>query len=415
MRSFRIRNIYEKIVSFTMSKWQVKLMLAAAALVIVFAVIAITKIMVDDLVEREQNLMKYYAQTYEYYSELEDIDDFWFFIEHINPSVNFTVIQTDENDEPIVPFEDYSLNVEIDTTLTLKEQREQMYDLIDDMGSTYDPIEIIVEYEDDVLIQKFYYTNSSLVRNLRFFPVIAIIIMGAFIVIGYLAFSNIRRSEESKVWVGMAKEAAHQLGTPLSSLMAWIEIVKMNRDNPEYLDETIGEMQNDIARLSKITTRFSKIGSMPEMKVQSLAEVIERVCQYFEKRLPHLGKKVEIIRNLDYGIEAQISVDLFEWVIENLLKNAAEAIEERQGNVYITLQNSPKWILINVRDTGKGMTPKQRRQVFNPGFTTKKRGWGLGLSLVKRIIGEYHKGKIYIKDTSPGKGTTFRIELPLLK
>jgi signal transduction histidine kinase len=210
----------------------------------------------------------------------------------------------------------------------------------------------------------------------------------------------------------MAKEAAHQLGTPLSSILAWIEIMKMNSADPELIEEYLGEMQNDIDRLNKITIRFSKIGSMPEMKKENLADLIDFVTVYFEKRLPNLGKRIQIKKKLDHSIETKLNHDLMEWVFENLIKNAAESIDSKDGLVEISLNNSKKSILIQVKDNGKGMSNFIRRQVFNPGFTTKKRGWGLGLSLTKRIVEEYHKGRIYIKESVPGKGTIFIVELP---
>jgi signal transduction histidine kinase len=280
------------------------------------------------------------------------------------------------------------------------------------MNESYPPL--LISDTSGKILQKIYYTHSSLIYNLKWFPFIEILIVVTFVLVGYLAFSNIRRSEESKVWVGMAKEAAHQLGTPLSSMLAWLEILKYSKGNPDSIEETISEMENDISRLNMIATRFSKIGSTPEKREENISESIEKVCGYFEKRLPHLGKRVEIIRNIDQNVFGDINFELFGWVIENLLKNAAEAIESKHGRVEITLTKIPrKYILISVSDNGKGMTKQQKRQIFHPGFTTKKRGWGLGLSLCKRIVEEYHKGKIYVKETVQGKGTTFFIEIPV--
>jgi K+-sensing histidine kinase KdpD len=320
---------------------------------------------------------------------------------------------TYENDEPIEPYKDWTLNIEIDTSLSLKERREFFKNYVVEMANSYPPIKITVEIGGEKLITKIYYTNSDLINYLRFFPFIAMIIIGAFILVGYMAFSNIRKSEESKVWVGMAKEAAHQLGTPLSSLLAWLEIAKLNKDDATSFQETLLEMQNDLDRLLKITTRFSKIGSLPEKKVENIAKVIDDVCIYFERRLPHLEKKIEIKRKNDIIVYAEINDDLIAWVIENLLKNSAEAIEDKDG--YIEININPylkKKVTISIKDNGKGMTKKQKSQIFYPGFTTKKRGWGLGLSLCKRIIEDYHQGKIYVSETMIGKGTTFIIELP---
>ena len=212
----------------------------------------------------------------------------------------------------------------------------------------------------------------------------------------------------------MAKEAAHQLGTPLSSLLAWLEIIKFSSDDPQAVTETASEMEKDIQRLNTIAIRFSKIGSTPDKELINISKLIDNVCNYYDKRLPHLGKKIEIIRSLDDRIFVEVNIDLFAWVIENLLKNAAEAIEEKTGQIYIFMRVIPNnKIFIFVKDTGKGMTQKLKRQLFTPGFTTKKRGWGLGLSLCKRIVEEYHDGKIYVKESIIGKGTTFAIEIPI--
>jgi hypothetical protein len=396
-----------------LSKWQIKLLFLLFGMSILISVILYTQILVNELIIREKKIVTLYADMYR--STLEgDTNpmEMAFLFDKITPSITFPIIITDDKDNPLKPFIQNSLNVTIDSTKSDIEQESQIRKLINKMGHTYPPI--LVADKQGKVIQKFYYTNSALISKLQFFPMIEIFIVSIFVLIGYMAFSNIRRNEESKVWVGMAKEAAHQLGTPLSSLLAWLEIIKYNKDNPSAVVETALEMENDIARLNTIATRFSKIGSLPEKKIESLAEVIEKVCIYFEKRLPHLGRKVQIVRNLKVDFLFEINSELFQWVIENLLKNAAESIESKQGAVTIKLYQHKKNIIITVSDSGKGMSARLKRQVFNPGFTTKKRGWGLGLSLSKRIIEQYHGGKIYVKDSTPGKGTTFAIELPLI-
>ncbi len=400
---------FKKAISINLSKLHIKISLAFGAFIILLAVILFTQLMVSDLIKREQKLITFYADMYQHYAGLENVDDFLFFMTNINTTISFPVILTDEKDEPIAPFEEWTLNISFSEEMTMKDRREYLNDFIDEMKSSYPPLVV----KEGMITTKIYYTNSPLVNYLLLFPLVALIIVFVFIFVGYMAFSNIRKSEEQKVWVGMAKEAAHQLGTPLSSLMAWIEILKINKDEPELIHETIDEMQNDINRLSTIATRFSKIGSMPEKSHNNLSELIEKVSIYFEKRLPHLKRKVDIVRHIDPDIMANINIELFEWVLENLIKNAAEAIEDKKGEVRISAGiASGQKIIITVSDTGKGMNAKQKRSAFNPGFTTKKRGWGLGLSLVRRIVEEYHKGKISIKDSSPGKGTTFIIELP---
>ncbi|OGU17462.1 MAG: hypothetical protein A2X61_08895 [Ignavibacteria bacterium GWB2_35_12] len=396
---------------FTYSKWQLKILLGATAFGIFISMILYTQSLVRELIEIEQKTVKFYTDIYKRYSDPNTIEDYLFLIDNITPTLSFPVIITDKNDEPIYPYDQYTINIDIDTSLTMEEQKQFLVENIKRMKETYTPI--IIEGPDGKVLQKFYYSHSFLIDKLRFFPFVEILIVITFIVIGYIAFSTIRRNEESKVWVGMAKEAAHQLGTPISSLMAWMEIMRLNKDKPEALEDTINEMESDITRLGVIATRFSKIGSKPEKFTKNLADVIEQICNYFEKRLPHIGRQIEIVRNLDNNIVTSINPDLFQWVIENLLKNATEAIENKRGKVTIDLTCKDKsHIDISVTDTGKGMTAKQRRQIFFPGFTTKNRGWGLGLSLCKRIVEDYHDGKIYLKETSLGKGSTFVIELP---
>jgi signal transduction histidine kinase len=203
------------------------------------------------------------------------------------------------------------------------------------------------------------------------------------------------------------------MGTPLSSLLAWLDILRMERTEPDRVEATSHEMQRDVERLNVIANRFAKIGSQPKLERAFVAPVIERVCTYFETRLPNLGRKVRIERHLDHSIEASISVELFEWVFENLIKNAVEAIERNDGLIEIDMRRAPRGaILIVVRDNGKGMTRQVAKMIFQPGYTTKKRGWGLGLSLSRRIIEDYHDGRLLVRDTQPGVGTTFWIELP---
>jgi nitrogen-specific signal transduction histidine kinase len=413
MRFFRSKN-YDLVNSGI--KWQIKLFFTLIAFSIIITVIFITQSIVDELIKREQQQIALYGKIFEYFSDFEnkDPDDFLFLIDQYTGTITFPVITTHANDEPYEPYEIWSLNINLDNIESPEKRKKYMENKVKEMAVMYPPI--VVKDKDGNTLHKFYYTHSDLVVQLRYFPLIAIIIIALFGVIAYIAFSMSRRSEQSKVWVGMAKEAAHQLGTPLSSLLAWIEILKYSKDDPDSIDETINEMQNDINRLNTITTRFSKIGSSAEIETHDISSLMENICQYFEKRLPHLGKKVEIIRTLTEKIPADVNTELFAWVIENLLKNAAESIENKKGRINIYMKLIPeKRIYIYVKDNGKGMTSQVKRQVFQPGFTTKKRGWGLGLSLTKRIVEDYHGGKIYIKETSPGEGTTFVIELPFSK
>ncbi|MCK5742206.1 MAG: HAMP domain-containing histidine kinase [Chlorobi bacterium] len=409
-----MKKILNKIIGFrigySLSKWQIKLFLALAGLILVTSVMMIAQHLVNQIVEREKHTINLYADLMK--SSLtnnSNADDFSFLIETIMPSIKFPVILADVEDKAQYPYDMYSINVEIDSNMSFEEQTEFFNDYIEQMGTQYPPIE--VKDPSGLVLTKIYYSDSDLIYQLRWFPVLEILMVSVFVFIGYIAFSYVRRNEESKVWVGMAKEAAHQLGTPLSSLLAWIEIIKYDKDNPKLIVETVAEMENDVNRLNVIATRFSKIGSQPEKKIQNLYVIIETVCNYFEKRLPHLGRKIKIVRKLDPVVETNINIDLFQWVLENLLKNASEAIENKHGTVVLSLTTIENKIIINVSDNGKGMTSQQKRKVFHPGYTTKKRGWGLGLSLCKRIVEEYHDGKIFVKESVPGKGTVFQIEL----
>jgi signal transduction histidine kinase len=226
-----------------------------------------------------------------------------------------------------------------------------------------------------------------------------------FVVVAIIAILSSKKAEQNKVWVGLSKETAHQLGTPISSLMAWIEILRENY--PE--DMLIPEMEKDVKRLELIADRFSKIGSLPEPVEASMNEVLTHVADYMDRRT---SKKVEIIRKLpEEEVVVNMNASLFEWVIENLCKNAVDAMEGR-GRIVLSLINEGAKAVIEVADNGKGIRRKDLKSVFTPGFTTKKRGWGLGLSLAKRIVEEYHKGRIFVKSSEVGVGTTFRIEMP---
>ena len=265
-----------------------------------------------------------------------------------------------------------------------------------------EPIEIVISEETT---QYLYYRDSNLLQNLRYFPLAQFGVIMLFIVVSYLAFSSSRKAEQNQVWVGMSKETAHQLGTPISSLMAWVEILKMK----EIDEKLVIEFEKDISRLEKITERFSKIGSAPELLTDDLKQVLKSTVSYLENRS---SKKVKFILDLDENVHYDVphNAALFSWVIENLCKNAIDAMESH-GTISLHLKEKNKQLILDVADNGKGIPKSQFKTIFEPGYTTKKRGWGLGLSLAKRIIENYHKGKIFIKHSEVGKGTTFRIVL----
>lgn len=250
-----------------------------------------------------------------------------------------------------------------------------------------------------------YYEDSRILTQLKFFPIVQFIIIGLFLFIAYLLFSTFRKAEQNQVWVGMAKETAHQLGTPLSSLMAWIDLFEAKGIDRETLDE----VQKDIDRLATVTERFSKIGSRPDLNPEDVEDVIQQTVRYLR---PRVSKKVqfEVVGPHDGPVNAQINVPLFSWVVENLCKNAIDAMNG-EGQIKVEISNEIQSVYVDISDTGKGISRANVNAVFKPGFTTKKRGWGLGLSLSKRIIENYHLGKIFVKKSEVNKGTTFRIVL----
>jgi signal transduction histidine kinase len=253
-----------------------------------------------------------------------------------------------------------------------------------------------------------YYQDSYLLTQLIYFPYIQFSIILLFMMVGYFAFSSSRRAEQNRVWVGMAKETAHQLGTPLNSLTGWVEYLR-DHLQPQVADRVLPEMEKDIDRLVTVTDRFSKIGSTPSLARHSMLDIVKRSVDYLRTRAS--GKMKWDVKHGNEEYMAMANPALFEWVLENLLKNALDAMTGA-GSIAVTLSQDEQHVVIDVKDSGKGIPPNRFAKVFKPGFSTKQRGWGLGLSLSKRIVEEYHGGKIFVKESQPGKGTTFRILMP---
>lgn len=261
----------------------------------------------------------------------------------------------------------------------------------------------VIKTDDGTELNKIYYSDSNLLRKLHYYPYFQLGIVFLFILVSYFAFSVSRRAEQDQVWLGMSKETAHQLGTPISSLMAWLEILRETRNDPVLIEE----LEKDIRRLEKITARFSKIGSQPQLESQNLFEVLYNSVNYIKSRVP---KTIEITTVFPENetIFIPINSELFEWVIENICKNAVDAIGEK-GKIIVSAGSSQGSVFIDISDNGKGIPKAHHKTVFSPGYTTKNRGWGLGLSLAKRIVEQYHRGKVFVKHSEPGIGTTFRI------
>lgn len=274
---------------------------------------------------------------------------------------------------------------------------------LEEMKAEQEPIEI--EYLEGERVY-IYYKDSLLLQQLQWYPLVILLVMTLFILIAYYAFSTSRRLEQNRVWAGMAKETAHQIGTPLSSLLGWIEILRTQ----EVPEDMLGEMEKDVHRLNVITDRFSKIGSMPTIRPEDIVATTESAMQYLKARS---GRKVDFEFNtpeITESVQVPLNVPLYEWVIENLIRNAIDAMAGA-GKICLTVRDKGKQVQIDLQDSGKGIKSTQWKTVFNPGFTTKKRGWGLGLSLARRIIVDYHGGRIFIVRSEKDKGTTFRIVL----
>jgi K+-sensing histidine kinase KdpD len=319
--------------------------------------------------------------------------DITFLVDVVNRNISIPVIITDSLGHILV---------EKNITYTEGNKGKVLARNLIKMKEDNDPIIISVSETET---QYLHYRDSVLLQNLKYYPIIQFAVIFLFILVAYLAFSSSRNAEQNQVWVGMSKETAHQLGTPISSLMAWVELLKM-----QNIDETlIQEFEKDTQRLEKITERFSKIGSIPELIRTDVADTIRSTVAYLRTRS---SGKVKYILDFDEQekYEVPLNASLFSWVIENLCKNAIDAMNNN-GTIQISIVEKGDQILIDLADTGKGISKSYFKTVFQPGFTTKKRGWGLGLSLAKRIVENYHKGKIFLKQSEINKGTTFRIIL----
>jgi nitrogen-specific signal transduction histidine kinase len=395
----------------------IKIALLVTGVIIIISTLIYTQILVTEILEREREIANLYAKSIEFIANDENQSGEYNFIFSTvvnSNSINFPIIVTDA--KSMMPT--FTKNLEMDTTLPKAEQTEAIQEMLREMDEVNQPIK--VSYQDTVELSYVHYGQSKIVGRLKTLPIIQFVVAGIFIFLGYFGFNYIKRTEQSNIWVGLSKETAHQLGTPLSSLMGWNELIKANAQNPAKVTELANEMSNDVERLSKIANRFSKIGSKPDLKPCDVYDAINKVVKYFEIRIPtiskgtfegHSKKKIDLEIKGSTTAKAMINSELFEWVIENLTKNALDAIENTTGSITFTIEEKGTHIFIDVADTGKGIDIRFKKDIFRPGYSTKMRGWGLGLSLSKRIIETYHKGKLFVKESEPGKGTTFRIRL----
>ena len=376
-----------------------KIYLAAAGIILLLISLFYTGYLARRLKEGERNKA---ILLFDAYQTMEDAD-----IEE-DLSLQLSILESNKDIPILVANEGgtvlYAKNfgTDIDTNIMLLQEK-----LLRIKKKGPEPIVLSSESSPQYL----YYQNSRLHDLLTYFPFVQLLLLGAFIIVGYLSINNARRAEQNRVWVGMAKETAHQLGTPISAIIGWIEHMRDNYEqSPDELD-VLKEMENDVARLDLIADRFSKIGSAPALTPVNIYDQMREITAYISRRASRNIKFVEPPLDSQPKI-VNINPPLFNWVIENLMRNALDAIEEGTGTISWSIQEKPEHIEIDVSDTGKGIHASKLKEVFEPGYTTKTRGWGLGLSLAKRIIDNYHKGRIYVKQSKLGEGTTFAILLP---
>lgn len=394
-------------IDFYQSNTRFKWVVLVVSVLISVGSIYYTKILVDQLKERERQQVHLYAKAIEYTAKEQDpYSDVNFIAQELlfqNKSI--PIILADGSGNVLS-----SRNLFVDSTWTEKRTKSFLKNEMELMRTTYEPITVTLRdpQTNEVFgTQYIYYKNSSLLTQIIAYPYIQLSVIAIFGFIAYMAFNYSKAAEQNRVWVGLAKETAHQLGTPLSSLMAWVEVIREDSDMREK--GVVEELEKDIQKLRIVTERFSSIGSTPTLKQENVVGLIYNVVNYLR---PRVSAKIKIeVYTLSESILANVHAPLFEWVIENLCKNAVDAMGNSGIIAIKILRGSENKVFIDVSDTGKGIPRSKLETVFRPGFTTKKRGWGLGLTLAKRIIETYHSGKIFVKASEENQGTTFRIAI----
>jgi len=375
----------------------------------VIGIVLYTQQMVRELRAEARDIVEFYALTIQRIATADvDPEALGWVFENIVRRINFPLILTQPDGEP-----SSWIGLDISSDSRSPETQKEIRKILASMARENPPV-VIKEANTGEVINYLYYGDSKNVVQLSLLPYISLGTLGLLVLLAFVGFNSIKQSEQRFIWVGMAKETAHQLGTPVSSLMGWVEILRSGElDNPD-LARLANDMQTDVKRLEKVAARFSQIGSQSDLQVQDLQPIFDDIVKYFQRRLPQSGKKLKIVRKYKKLPPVAVNRDLFEWVLENLIKNSIDAIKQRQGIIEIvTGFIDEKRMFIDICDNGVGITAKRRRDIFKPGYSTKKRGWGLGLNLAKRIIEEYHNGRLYLKESRPDEGAIMRIELLL--
>ena len=378
---------------------QMKILLVVAAVVIAAGSLVVSHLLTRDLEREEERKMEIWAEAMRSLNKADENTDLGLVLKVIDENTTIPIVVLNERGEATA-----SRNLRIPQS-ELPDSLRYLTRYGQRLRAQGNSIRIALDDDNPAEYIDVCFADSLMLRRLAAWPYVQLGIVLIFVVIAIFALLTSKRAEQNKVWVGLSKETAHQLGTPISSLMAWTEILK--EQYPD--DQLLPELDNDVKRLQLIADRFSKIGSLPEPVDTSLNELLQHVVDYMNRRTSH---RVNIVTTLpDHDVRLLLNGSLFEWVIENLAKNAVDAMGENGGQITINVEEQPGRVIIDVSDTGKGIRKKDLANVFRPGFTTKKRGWGLGLSLAKRIVEEYHHGRIYVLRSEIDRGTTFRIEL----
>lgn len=371
--------------------------LAAIAILIVTGTIFYSEYVSRKIGKEERARVTAFGESLKIKALSEDPNVLFFTNKIAGDNVDIPIIETDEQNNPSGQY------VNLDSAKVAKDTG-YLRKMVQKFGAINKPVLVEITQEP-LAYTKYYYGESALQNEVRYYPLVQLVIVGLFIIVTLITLRSSYRSAQNQVWAGMAKETAHQLGTPVSSLEGWVEVMKEQPGN----EAIIQELGKDITRLRLVSDRFGKIGSKPQLEEIDIVKQVGDMVDYIRKRSPGSVKFVVNTHGKD-SIIAMVSAPLFDWVIENLLKNGLDAMEGK-GYIKVDIRDEKKEVIIDVTDSGKGIAKQNIPKVFKPGFTTKKRGWGLGLSLSKRIIAQYHKGEIFVKQSEPGKGTTFRIVL----
>ena len=381
------------------SNANIKLGLFIFGLLLILGLIVYSNFLVNQLRSDNREIVKMYSEIIAKTVNEDSDTNLNFVFDEIIKKIQFPIIYTDIENNPI-----YYKNIDV-------ESLDELIKPIQSMDLQNKPIPISFNdsvAEEDILLGYLHYGDSNLIQRIRWLPFIQISVVGLFIFVGFIGFNSIKNNEKRNIWVGMARETAHQLGTPVSALMGWLDRIK---SHPNETDIVLDEMQSDLNRLEQISDRFSKMSSDSDLEKISLKTLIEEQTIYLKKRLPSLGKDIELLVSTSDNINILGNRTLLGWAIENVIRNGIDSIKRENGKVELSLIDAEKFALIHIKDNGVGILKKDWKNIFRPGFSTKKIGWGLGLSLVKRIIHDIHAGQIKILSSNPSEGTVFEIRL----